>query len=102
MNEYWDKGNIPWLRSEVCKDGIVTNATEFITEKGLENSSAKYLKPKSTLIALVGATIGKTALLTFKATTNQNVAGLYPLDESKLMLSSFFMQFKCCIKILQV
>ena len=32
----------------------------------------------STLIALVGATIGKTALITFKATTNQNVAGLYP------------------------
>lgn len=30
------------------------------------------------MIALVGATIGKTALLKRESTTNQNIAGLYP------------------------
>lgn len=87
--EFWN-GNIPWLRSEACKDGLVNEAKEYISEKGFENSSAKYLNPKSTLIALVGATIGKTAFLTFKATTNQNVAGLYPKNENELIPEFLF------------
>ena len=44
----------------------------------MKNSAAKLLPQNSTLIALVGATIGKTALLKFESTTNQNIAGLYP------------------------
>ena len=75
---YYENGDIPWLKSEVCKNEIVTEPKTFISKEGLNNSSAKWLIENSTLIALVGATIGKTALITFKATTNQNVAGLYP------------------------
>jgi type I restriction enzyme M protein len=44
----------------------------------LNNSGAKLLPKDTTLIALVGATIGKTGLLKFESTTNQNIAGLYP------------------------
>ena len=76
-NSYWN-GNIPWVGSAVCKDGEVTKAEEFITEEGLNNSSAKLFPKDTTLIALVGATIGKTALLKFESTTNQNIAGIYP------------------------
>jgi type I restriction enzyme M protein len=36
------------------------------------------------LIALVGATIGKTGLLKFESTTNQNIAGLYPKSRKVL------------------
>jgi type I restriction enzyme M protein len=78
--EYYENGSIPWLKSEVCKDSIIDQPTGFITEAGLENSSAKFFKPNTTLIALVGATIGKTALATFETTTNQNVVGLFPVD----------------------
>ena len=74
---YWD-GNIPWVGSTVCKDGEVTKAEEFITDDGLKNSAAKIFPKDSTLIALVGATIGKTGLLKFESATNQNIAGLYP------------------------
>ena len=81
---YYENGKIPWLKSEVCKDEIVTEAKTFITEEGLKNSSAKWLSENTTLIALVGATIGKTAFVKFKATTNQNVAGLYPKDLKRL------------------
>ena len=62
----------------------MTEAKEFITEEGLKNSSTKLFQPNTTLIALVGATIGKTGLLTFECSTNQNIAGLYPKDEDKL------------------
>lgn len=83
-NEYWINGTIPWLRSECCKDEIVHNSDILITDSGFKNSSAKLFKANTTLIALVGATIGKTAFVPFESTTNQNVSGLYPLDELKL------------------
>jgi restriction endonuclease S subunit len=74
---YWN-GTIPWVGSTVCKDGEVTKAEEFITEEGLSNSAAKLFPAGTTLIALVGATIGKTGFLKFASTTNQNIVGLYP------------------------
>jgi type I restriction enzyme M protein len=74
---YWN-GTIPWVGSTVCKDSEVTKAEEFITEEGLNNSAAKLFPAGTTLIALVGATIGKTGFLKFASTTNQNIAGLYP------------------------
>jgi type I restriction enzyme M protein len=86
---YWN-GNIPWVGSTVCKDCKVTQAEEFISEAGLENSSAKKFPSKTTLIALVGATIGKTAQLEFECTTNQNVAGLIPSDNKKLSADYLF------------
>ncbi len=80
---YWN-GDIPWVGSGVCKDIEVTKAEEFITEAGLDNSAAKLLRKDTTLIALVGATIGKTGLLKFESTTNQNIAGLYPRSPEAL------------------
>ena len=83
--EYWDNGTIKWLGSTVCKNKkYVDEITNYITELGLEKSSAKLLKEKTTLIAMVGATIGKVAFLDFEATTNQNVACLFPKDENEL------------------
>ena len=74
--EYWDGGNIPWLKSESCNNEPVYSAKNFITDLGLAKSSAKMLQEKTTLIALVGATIFKTAFLEFSATTNQNIASI--------------------------
>ena len=81
--EYWEEGTIKWLGSSVCENKkMVRSITDYITELGLIKSSAKLLKPGSTLIAMVGATIGKVAYLDFEACTNQNVACLYPKDEN--------------------
>lgn len=90
--EYWDNGTINWLRSEICQNGYVyeSDVKEKITEEGLAKSSAKLLKPNTILMALVGATIGRVAYLTFEATTNQNVAGLYPKDENELIPKYLF------------
>lgn len=75
--EYWENGDISWIGSNLCQNVILTkNDGKFITQKGLENSSAKIISAGSVLIALVGATIGKTALLTFETTTNQNIAAI--------------------------
>ena len=77
--EYWDGGTIKWLGSTVCQNKkSVDSVTEHITEYGFQKSSAKLMKKNTTLIALVGATIGKIAYLPFDATINQNIAGVYP------------------------
>lgn len=93
ISEYWIGGDIPWLQSEVCKGKDVVSSKTFITEKGLNKSNAKVLNANSTLIALVGATKGKTAYLTFDATTNQNIAGIYPYDSSSINTRYLFY---CC------
>ena len=74
--EYWDNGSIPWLKSESCNNEPVYSASNYITDLGLKKSSAKLLPKDTTLIALVGATIFKTAYLEFEATTNQNIASI--------------------------
>ena len=74
---YWDNGNIPWIGSNMCQNTIIYETDgKFITQLGLEKSSAKIYSKGYVLVALVGATIGKTALLETETTTNQNVAGI--------------------------
>jgi len=92
VESYWN-GKIPWVGSTVCKDTYVNSAEEFITDEGLNNSSAKLFEDGTTLIALVGATIGKTGLLTFKSTTNQNIAGLIPKNQNQL--DKKYLYFAC-------
>ncbi|OBX88869.1 restriction endonuclease subunit S [Haemophilus haemolyticus] len=73
---YWVGGNIPWIKSESCKNKLIDEIKHHITEVGLQNSNAKLLSPNTTLMAMVGATIFKTAFLPFEATTNQNIAAI--------------------------
>ena len=74
---YWENGTISWIGSNMCNDEIITkNDGKFITEEGLKNSSAKIYKMNTVIVALVGATIGKTGLLKFETSTNQNMAAL--------------------------
>ena len=81
-DSYWLNGTISWIGSNLCQNIILNkNDGRFITEKGLNNSSAKILPVGTVLIALVGATIGKTALLNFSTTTNQNVAAIWVSKE---------------------
>ena len=88
-SEYWKNGNIKWLGSGVCKNKkTVDETTDYISELGLTKSSAKLMKKNTTLIALVGATIGKVAFLPFEAAINQNIAGIYPID-TKILNPSF-------------
>ena len=78
--EYYESGNIPWLRSgEVCRKYI--NQTElFITEKGLNNSSAKYFPVNTVVVAMYGATAAQVGILKIKSTSNQAVCGILPND----------------------
>ena len=86
-SDYWN-GTIKWLGSTVCKNQkTVDEITDYITEAGVAKSSTKIMDEGTTLVALVGATIGKVAFLPFRAAINQNVAGIYPKDTEVLIPS---------------
>ena len=82
-NEYYENGNIPWLRSgEVCQKEIFETEM-YITQKGMENSSAKYFPENSVVVAMYGATAGQVGIVRFRTTTNQAVCGIFPNEKYK-------------------
>ncbi|MEH8145657.1 MULTISPECIES: restriction endonuclease subunit S [Aeromonas] len=76
--EYYEGGSIPWLLSGEVAQGEIIQATNFITQKGLENSSAKLFPPNTVLVAMYGATAGQVGVLRIEASTNQAVCGIFP------------------------
>jgi len=71
-------GNIPWVKSGELKDDVLLSTEETLTEIGLAESAAKWIPAGSVLIAMYGATIGKTALLGVDATSNQAICNIIP------------------------
>lgn len=71
--EYYG-GTIPWLKTGELNDSEIYDSEEKITENALKNSSAKIYPEDTVVVAMYGATIGKTGILKIKATTNQACA----------------------------
>jgi type I restriction enzyme S subunit len=80
--DYYEGGTIPWLLSGEVSQGEIFEAKNFITEKGLKNSSAKLFPPNTVLVAMYGATAGQVGILRFEAATNQAVCGILPNDKA--------------------
>jgi type I restriction enzyme S subunit len=77
---YWSNGDIPWLTSGEVRQSIVMSPEGYITEAGLATSSAKWVDPLSTVVALYGATAGEVSLVATRLTTNQAICSLIPKD----------------------
>ena len=90
-SEYWNNGTIPWIKIGNIKSKYVNEADEFITEKGLQFSSAKLL-PKGTLLYTIFATLGECGILGIEACTNQAIAGL-TIKEPENIFSEYIYYF---------
>lgn len=79
-SEYWLNGTVPWIRTTEVQNCILNfeDTVEFITELGLQKSSAKLMPHGTILLAMIGQgkTRGQVALLNFSASTNQNCAAI--------------------------
>lgn len=70
--EYYENGEINWLNTGDLNDGILHACAKKVTRKALEDySSLKIFPAGSLVIAMYGATIGKTSIIDFETTTNQ-------------------------------
>ena len=68
---YYENGTIPWLKTGDLCDCHIKNVPEYITEKAVSETSVKILPVGTVLIAMYGATIGKTGISDIELTTNQ-------------------------------
>lgn len=78
--EYYDGGTIPWLRSGEVSQGFIYKTELYITEEGLNNSSAKIIPIDSVAIAMYGATVGQVGIIKSPMSTNQAICSVYPND----------------------
>lgn len=79
--EYYENGNIPWINSGEVNEPWIVSTSNFITQKGRDNSSAKLFKRGTILMAMYGATAGKVSLIDLEACTNQAICGINPNEE---------------------
>ena len=79
--EYWENGNIPWIKISDFSGKYLKSSEENITEKGLENSSAKMFH-KGTILYSIYATLGEVTILDIDASTNQAIVGLTIIDDN--------------------
>ena len=89
--EFWNQGTIPWIKIGNLKGKYVNEADEFITQEGLNGSSAKLL-PKGTVLYTIFATLGEVGILEIEACTNQAIAGL-SINDSKQLTTDYLYYF---------
>ena len=75
-NSNFYDGEIPWLRSGEINFNVITKSERNITKEGLEKSSAKMIKKNSVVLAMTGATVGRTAVVEIETSSNQSVAAI--------------------------
>ena len=82
VSSYWG-GEIPWMSSGELHLKQVYDVAGRITQKGLENSSTKFVPANSVLIGLAGQgkTRGTVAISKIPLCTNQSIAAIFPTDE---------------------
>ena len=82
--DYYENGNIPWLKTTEIHKEIIRYTDTYITELGLKNSSAKLIPENSLIVAMYGdgGTAGKVALTKISLTTNQACCNLV-IDKEK-------------------
>ncbi|EPD1729821.1 restriction endonuclease subunit S [Enterococcus faecalis] len=82
ISEYWEPKKIPWMSSGEVNKRRLDKTDNMISEEGLDNSSARWIKKHSVLIALAGQgkTRGTVAVNNINLTTNQSIAAIVPND----------------------
>ena len=76
-NAYYG-GSIPWVKTGDLGGRVLNQSSEFITEEGLKNSSAKLFPKGSLGLVMYGATIGKVSIFGIEAACNQACAVAVP------------------------
>jgi type I restriction enzyme, S subunit len=73
-------GHISWFKSGELTADFIFESEETVTEDALKNCSLRLNQVGDVLVAMYGATIGKTAILSVVGTTNQAVCACTPFS----------------------
>lgn len=87
---FYDNGKIPFIKIDDLKKKYLTENKDFITELGLQKSSA-WLVPSRSILFSNGATIGKITITTYPVSTKQGILGIVPKPNINVEFLYYFM-----------
>ena len=91
---YWNSKDYRWLKTGEVHNNVVLDTEEYISQDGLDNSSAKVIPAGSIIVAMYcanGVTGGQVAYLNCDTSTNQACCNM--ICKSKLDASYLFFYF---------
>ncbi|MDO5609717.1 MAG: restriction endonuclease subunit S [Pseudomonadota bacterium] len=87
--KYYDGGTIPWLRTQEVRFSDIESTLVKITPAALKDSAAKWVPENCVIIAISGATAGRSAINKIRLTTNQHCCCL-EIDPEKALYRYVF------------
>ena len=87
---FYDNGKIPFIKIDDLKQKYLTENKDFITELGLQKSSA-WLVPTHSILFSNGATIGEISITTYPVCTKQGILGIVPKQNIDVEFLYYFM-----------
>ena len=87
---FYDNGKIPFIKIDDLKKKYLTENKDFITEMGLQKSSA-WLVPTRSILFSNGATIGEITITTYPVCTKQGILGIVPKQNIDVEFLYYFM-----------
>jgi type I restriction enzyme S subunit len=91
--EYYLNGTIPWAVIGDLNNSVMLTTESLITKKALESSSTKMIPIGAVLVAMYGASIGKSAISGIECCTNQAIAHCV-VDEDVITSEYMFLVVK--------
>lgn len=81
-SSYWSEGSFPWLNSSVANQETVTDAEQFVTPLALKECHLPIIEPPAVLVGITGQgkTRGMATTLMIRATINQHLAYIKPVE----------------------
>lgn len=87
---FYDNGKIPFIKIDDLKQKYLTENKDFITELGLQKSSA-WLVPTRSILFSNGATIGEITITKYPVCTKQGILGIVPKPNIDVEFLYYFM-----------
>jgi type I restriction enzyme S subunit len=79
---YYEGGTIPWLRTQEVRFADIHSTAAKITEQAVQETPVKWIPANCVIVAISGATAGRSAVNKIPLTTNQHCCNL-EIDPSK-------------------
>ena len=82
--DYYEDGNIPWIRTQDVHFNEIYEVDTFITETAVRETSVKWIPENCVIVAISGASAGRCAINKIRATTNQHCLNM-EIDPSQAL-----------------
>ena len=74
--KYYQDATNPWIRTQDVNFCRINEASTFVTDQAIAELPLKWVSPHSVVVAISGASAGRSAILNIRAVTNQHCCNI--------------------------